>query len=85
MRAGALAVLDRPYAEDDLWEMIRKALAEDAARQAKREYRRDLNTRFNQLTPLEAQSIGSGRGGAFEQGDCHGVGREHEDHRQPAK
>jgi FixJ family two-component response regulator len=57
MRAGALAVLDRPYAEDDLWEMIRKALADDATKQAERERRCDLNTRFNLLTTLERRVL----------------------------
>jgi FixJ family two-component response regulator len=57
MQAGALAVLDRPYAEDDLWEIIRKALADDAAKHTERERRRDLDIRFGRLTDLERRVL----------------------------
>ncbi len=57
MQAGALAVLDRPCAEDDLWEMIRKALADDEARQAAQEQRYDLKVRFSQLTDIERRVL----------------------------
>ena len=57
MQAGAQAVLDRPYAEDDLWGAIRKALVDDTARHAKCEYRRDLGERFGRLTTLERKVL----------------------------
>jgi FixJ family two-component response regulator len=57
MRAGALAVLDRPYAQDDLWEMLRKALSDDVARRTERELRHDLSVRLSQLTILERKVL----------------------------
>ncbi len=57
MRAGALAVLDRPFAEDDLWEMIRQAVAMDTARHAEHDRRRNVCIRFSQLTDPEREVL----------------------------
>jgi FixJ family two-component response regulator len=56
MKAGAVTVLDKPYADNDLWDAIQKALAEDAAARSTSQRRRRLQSRMAQLTPAE-QSV----------------------------
>jgi FixJ family two-component response regulator len=53
VKAGAVTVLDKPYQDDDLWDAIRKALAQDAADRAKHRRRYDLRHRIEQLTPAQ--------------------------------
>jgi two-component system response regulator FixJ len=53
MRAGAITMLDKPYADNDLWDAIQKALAEDAVRRAANQRRRRLESLIAQLTPAE--------------------------------
>jgi RNA polymerase sigma factor (sigma-70 family) len=53
MKAGAITMLDKPYADNDLWEAIRKAMAEDAARRDACHRRRRLDALVAQLTPAE--------------------------------
>lgn len=53
MKAGAVTVLDKPYADNDLWDAIQKALAEDAAARNANQRRRRLQSRMGQLTPAE--------------------------------
>jgi two-component system, LuxR family, response regulator FixJ len=57
VKAGAVAVLDKPYADDDLWDAIRSALAADGAQRAKRERREILRDRLEQLTPEEREIL----------------------------
>lgn len=53
IQAGAVTVLDRPYAEDNLCDAIRAALSKDAAGEAKRKERQRIRDRLAQLSPLE--------------------------------
>jgi FixJ family two-component response regulator len=53
MKAGAITMLDKPYADNDLWDAIQKALAEDAVRRTASQRRRRLETLGAQLTPAE--------------------------------
>ncbi len=53
MKAGAVTLLEKPYQDDDLWDAIRKALAEDAAGRAEHQRRRDVRRRIAALTPAE--------------------------------
>lgn len=50
MQAGAVTLLDKPYANDDLWEAIRKALADDVARKSQQQRRLELHDRMATLT-----------------------------------
>ena len=53
VKAGAVTVLEKPYEDDDLWDAIRRALAEDAARRAQHECRQELCRRIDRLSPSE--------------------------------
>lgn len=53
MRAGAVTVLDKPYAEDDLWDAIRTALAHAQETRRRVARRAELETRLAKLTPEE--------------------------------
>jgi two-component system response regulator FixJ len=53
LKAGAVTVLEKPYQDDDLWDAIRKALAQDAAGRAEHQRRQDLRRRIAQLTPAQ--------------------------------
>lgn len=57
MRSGAVTMLDKPYADDDLWVAIRQALAVDAARRDVQVRRRELRGRLNALTSGERQVL----------------------------
>lgn len=53
MRAGAVTMLDKPCADNDLWDAIQEALAEDAAGRSACQRRRRLLAMIAQLTPAE--------------------------------
>jgi FixJ family two-component response regulator len=53
MKAGAVTLLEKPYDDDDLWDAIRNALAQDAARRAESERHSEIQERAAQLTPAE--------------------------------
>jgi two-component system, LuxR family, response regulator FixJ len=53
IKAGAMTLLEKPYTDDDLWDAIRKALAEDAARRPEHQRRRAIQTRLDSLTDEE--------------------------------
>jgi len=53
IKAGALALIEKPYSDDDLWDAIRKALAHDAVRRSEHERRREIRDRAGRLTPAE--------------------------------
>lgn len=55
MQGGAVTLLEKPFAEDELWNAIRKALAKDARQQAADERRRELRGRIERLTPTQRQ------------------------------
>ncbi len=57
MQSGAVTLLDKPYADDDLWEAIRQALAADATRRDSRERSRELRGRLHALSPGERQVL----------------------------
>jgi two-component system response regulator FixJ len=51
IQAGAVAVLDKPYQDDDLWDAIRRALAQEAAERARHRRRQDIRDRIARLAP----------------------------------
>jgi two-component system response regulator FixJ len=53
VKAGAVTVLEKPYEDDDLWDAIRNALAEDAASRAQHQRRQELRRRIDLLSPSE--------------------------------
>lgn len=55
IKAGAVTLLEKPYQDDDLWDAIRTALAEDAANRVRHEQRRTLGRRIAGLTPAESK------------------------------
>jgi FixJ family two-component response regulator len=57
MQQGAVTLLEKPYAEDELWDAIRKALALDAAGRQDYERREKLRDRLASLTPKEREVL----------------------------
>jgi FixJ family two-component response regulator len=57
VKVGAVAVLDKPYTDDDLWDAISAALAKDATE--RETFRRDqaIQSQFEQLTTLERRVL----------------------------
>jgi two-component system response regulator FixJ len=53
VKAGAVTVLDKPYADDDLWDAIRAALTEETSWRTKCERRQMIRSRLERLTPME--------------------------------
>jgi len=53
MRAGAITVLDKPYADNDLWDAIQKALVLDAAERDSSQRQQRIQAMIVQLTPVE--------------------------------
>jgi two-component system, LuxR family, response regulator FixJ len=53
MKAGAVTLLEKPYDEDELWDAIRNALAQEDAGRAEAERRREIKERAACLTPAE--------------------------------
>jgi two-component system, LuxR family, response regulator FixJ len=53
MKAGAVTLLEKPYDEDELWDAIRKALAQEAAIRAETKRREEIRARAASLTPAE--------------------------------
>jgi two-component system response regulator FixJ len=53
MRAGAVTLLEKPYQDDDLWDAIRTALAQEAAGRVEHQYRQVLRDRIDRLTPRQ--------------------------------
>jgi len=53
MRGGAMTLLEKPCEEDELWDAIRNALAQDAKDRATHERRRRLRHRIESLTPAQ--------------------------------
>jgi two-component system, LuxR family, response regulator FixJ len=53
MKAGAVTLLEKPYNDDELWDAIRNALAQDAARRAESERYSEIQEHAVQLTPAE--------------------------------
>lgn len=55
IKAGAVTLLEKPCADDDLWDAIRKALAHDATRRSEHERRQEIRACAGRLTPAERQ------------------------------
>jgi two-component system, LuxR family, response regulator FixJ len=55
MKAGAVTLLEKPYDEEELWDAIRRALAQEAAGRAEAERRREIQQRATLLTPAERE------------------------------
>jgi len=53
IKSGAVTLLEKPYADDDLWDAIRRALAEDASGRADHDRRREIRDRIAELTGAE--------------------------------
>ena len=53
IKAGAVTLLEKPYDEEELWDAIRKALAQEAAGRAKTQRRCEIQERAAFLTPAE--------------------------------
>lgn len=57
MQRGALTLLEKPYEEDDLWDAIRKALAQDARRRQQHEHVAQIRGRLESLTHKEREVL----------------------------
>ncbi len=53
MKAGAVTLLEKPYDEEELWDAIRKALAQDAATRGEAQRRGEIRQRAERLTVAE--------------------------------
>ncbi len=53
MRAGAVTLLEKPCGENELWDAIRKALAQDTEHRDTDVRRRELRHRIDGLTPTQ--------------------------------
>jgi two-component system, LuxR family, response regulator FixJ len=58
MKAGAVTLLEKPYDDEELWDAIRRALAQEAAGRAEAQRRRDIQARAALLTPAERHVMG---------------------------
>jgi two-component system, LuxR family, response regulator FixJ len=58
MKAGAITLLEKPYDDEELWDAIRNALAEEAARGAETQHRRNIRERAARLTQAERVVMG---------------------------
>jgi two-component system, LuxR family, response regulator FixJ len=57
IKAGAISVLDKPYADDDLLDAIRAALAKEADERVERLHRQDIRSNLAKLTPTELKVL----------------------------
>lgn len=57
VKAGAVAVLDKPYTDDDLWDAISAALAKDATEREMFQRQQAIQSQFEQLTALERRVL----------------------------
>jgi two-component system, LuxR family, response regulator FixJ len=53
VKAGAVTLIEKPYEEDELWDAIRRALAEDCRNRARHEYLNEIRLRLAELTAAE--------------------------------
>jgi two-component system response regulator FixJ len=57
MRSGALAVLDKPCRENELWSFIQEALAKSTEELRRKTHHRELEERFRRLSPPDRQVL----------------------------
>jgi len=57
MKAGAVTLLEKPYDEEELWDAIRKALAQETATRAEAQRRAEIRERAARLTPEQVRQI----------------------------
>jgi two-component system response regulator FixJ len=57
MQQGALTLLEKPYEEDDLWDAIRRALAQDTSRRQQHEHVERIRGRLASLTDKEREVL----------------------------
>jgi two-component system, LuxR family, response regulator FixJ len=58
IKAGAATLLEKPYDDEELWDAVRKAIAEDQSKRGDYERREQIRSRYEQLTMPERQVMG---------------------------
>ena len=80
VKAGAVTVLDKPYADDDLLDAIRAALAKEAAERETRSRRQEIRSQLAKLSPSERKVLDMLVQGQPNKTDCQGNGCQPKDH-----
>ncbi|MBA3480511.1 MAG: response regulator transcription factor, partial [Pirellulales bacterium] len=57
LRRGAIAVLDKPFRDDELWSFVQEALAKSREEVALNSRQRELGERFTRLAPQDRQVL----------------------------
>jgi len=57
LRRGAVAVLDKPFRDDELWSFVQEALAKSEDEIARRRRQDELQERFTRLSPQDRQVL----------------------------
>lgn len=57
LRRGAVAVLDKPFRDDELWSFVQESLAKSEEAVLRRRHRYDLQERFRTLSPQDRQVL----------------------------
>lgn len=57
LRRGAVAVLDKPFRDDELWSFVQEALARSEQEIARNQRQRELLERFMRLSPQDRQVL----------------------------
>jgi two-component system response regulator FixJ len=57
LRRGAIAVLDKPFRDDELWSFVQEALAKSREEVARNSRQRELGERFTRLAPQDRQVL----------------------------
>jgi len=58
IQAGAVDLLEKPYDEEELWDAIRKAIADDRAQRGELQRREFIRSCYARLTPQERMVLG---------------------------
>jgi two-component system response regulator FixJ len=57
LRRGAIAVLDKPFRDDELWSFVQEALAKSEAEITRNQRQRELQERFSRLAPQDRRVL----------------------------
>lgn len=57
LRRGAIAVLDKPFRDDELWSFVQEALTQSREEVARNSRQRELGVRFTRLAPQDRQVL----------------------------